>query len=90
MEGDAEEESSKEEEEEFKPPPGGSLKAALLGSFKSAHTESNTKSVCVVVLVRTNTFIATHVTKNSVEFAKKEAVSKRLMASERRAMHERA
>jgi hypothetical protein len=88
MEGNTEEESQKDKEEEFEPPSSGSLKAALIGSFKSAHTESNTRSVRAIVLVQTNAFIASHVANNSVEFAKKEAASKRLMASKRRAVRE--
>jgi hypothetical protein len=66
---------SSEEEEEEPPPPCGPLQAALLGSFETAHKESSTRAVRIVVLEQTNAAIANCT-------AAKEAATKRLMAAE--------
>jgi hypothetical protein len=79
--------SSKEEEEES-PPPCGPLQATLLGSFETVHMESFMRVVCVVVVEQTNVAIANRVAEISVEFAAKEAATKRLKAAERRAARE--
>jgi hypothetical protein len=79
---------SSEEEEEEPLPPCGLLQAAVLGSFKMAHTESSTRAVCTVVLEQTNAAIANRAAKISVEFAAKEVAAKRLMAAKRQATRE--
>jgi hypothetical protein len=53
-----------------------------------AHRESSTRAVRAVVLEQTNAAIADCVAEILVEFAAKEAASKRLMAGERFAARE--
>jgi hypothetical protein len=75
-------------EEEEPSPPCSLLQANLLSSFETAHRESSTRTVHAVILEQTNTAIANHAAKISVEFTDKEAAAKRLMAAERRAARE--
>jgi hypothetical protein len=79
--------SSKEEEEEPLPPCG-PLQAALLDSFETMQRESSTRAVRSITLNQKNAAIAGHTAKILVEFAAKEAATKRLMAAERCAPRE--
>jgi hypothetical protein len=73
---------SSEEEEEEPSPPCGLMQAALLGSFEAAHKESSMKAVRTITLEQTNSAIADHVAEILVEFAAKEAATKRLIVAE--------
>jgi hypothetical protein len=88
LEDDEIDKSSSKEEEEVEPPPCGPLQATLLDSVESAHRESTTWAVCAIVLEQTNVAITNRVAKNLVEFAKKDAAGKKLMATEQRATRE--
>jgi hypothetical protein len=88
LEDDEIDKSSSEEEEEVEPPPCGPLQATLLDSVESAHRESTTWAVCAIVLEQTNVAITNRVAKISVEFAKKDAAGKKLMAAEQWATRE--
>jgi hypothetical protein len=68
--------------------PCGPLQASLLGSFESAHKESSTRAIHVVVLEQTNIAITNCFTEILVEFAAKEAAAERLMEVELRATRE--
>jgi hypothetical protein len=59
-----------------------------LGSFETAHRETSTRVVCAITLEQTNATIASRAAEISVEFAAKEAATKKLMAVERRATRE--
>jgi hypothetical protein len=75
---------SSEEEEAAPPPSCGPLQAALLGSFETVHREASTRAVHAITLKLTIAAIASHVAEISVEFSAKEAVTKKLMAVERK------
>jgi arginine utilization protein RocB len=73
---------SSEEEEEEPSPPCGLMQAALLGSFEAAHKDSSMKAVRTITLEQTNSAIADRITEILVEFAAKEAATKRLIVAE--------
>jgi hypothetical protein len=72
---------SSEEEKEEPSPPCGPLQAVLLGSFETAHEESSTKAVRTITLEQTNAAIADRTAEILVEFAAKEAATKRLIVA---------
>jgi hypothetical protein len=73
---------SSEEEEEEPSPPCGPLQAALLGSFETSHKESSMKAVRTSTLEQTSAAIADRAAEILVEFAAKEAATKRLIVAE--------
>jgi hypothetical protein len=63
------------------------LQDAILGSFKTAIKEQNTKAACPIVLERMNATITRCVTEISIEFADKKSVGEKI-AAKWRAMRE--
>jgi hypothetical protein len=79
---------SSEEEEEEPPPPCSLLQATLERSFETAYRETSTKALRAITLEQTNAAIASRAAEISMEFAAKEAATKKLMAAEWRAARE--
>jgi hypothetical protein len=73
---------SSEEEEEDPPPPCSPLQATLLGSFEMVHRETSMRAVHAITLKQTNASITSHAAQISVEFAAKEAATKKLLVVE--------
>jgi hypothetical protein len=88
LEDDDTDVSMSSEEEEEPPPPCSPLQATLLDSFEMAHKEASTRALHSITLEQTNTAIASRAAKISLEFATKEAATKKLMVAKRRATRE--